>query len=103
MFHLCLTCEKIAHVCAVCIWLISKKGLDRVDQDAASSASPLRENPFSSDVDRARLWRIVSSPCQRLQNLRKTTLHDVPAVQADILTLHKLLQQVSEKLLESEE
>ena len=41
--HLRLTCEKF-HVCAVCIWLISKKGLDCVDQDAASSASPLREN-----------------------------------------------------------
>ena len=47
-------------------------------------------------------WRIVSSPSQHLQILRKTTLHDVPAVQADILTLHKLLQQVSEKLLKSE-
>ena len=76
--------------------------LDRVDQDAAPSASPLRENPFSSDVDRARHRRIVSSPCQHLQILRKTTRYDVPAVEADILTLHKLLQQVSEELFGSQ-
>ena len=41
--HLRLTCEKL-HVSAVHIRLISKKGLHRVDQDAAPSASPSREN-----------------------------------------------------------
>ena len=89
---MCRTGER-SHVCAVCIWLISKKGLDCVDQDAASSASPSRKNLPLSDVDRARPWQIVSSPCQHLQILRKPTLHDVPAVLADILTLHKLLHQ----------
>ena len=58
----------------------------------------MAQKPFSSDVDRARRWQIVSSPCQYVQILRTTTLHDVPAVEADILTLHKLLQQVSDRI-----
>ena len=43
----------------------------------------------------------VTCPMQVMQILRKTTLHDVPAVQADILTLHKLLQHVSEGATQS--
>ena len=73
-----------------------------MDLDAASSASPLRENlslAMWTEPDGGGSFRLQ---CQHLQNLRMTTLHDVPAVQADILTLHKLLQQVSEKLLGSE-
>ena len=65
-----------------------------------SSCSIVRESvaqkPLLSDVDRARTRRIVSSPCQNLQISRKT-LHDVPAVQAEILPFHKLLEQVSEE------
>ena len=93
--HLRLTCEKF-HVCAVCIWLISKRDCLCGSRCCIVRVSIARK-PFSGDVDRARLWRIVSSPCQHLQILRKTTLHDVPAVEADILTLHKLLHKVSEK------
>ena len=40
----------------------------------------------------ARPWRIFSPSHQNLHILRNT-LHDVPAVQADILTFHKLPQQ----------
>ena len=42
MFDLWRAGERV-RICAVHIWLISKKGLDCVDLDAASSASPLRE------------------------------------------------------------
>ena len=98
--HLRLTCEKF-HVCAVCIWLISKKARPCGSRCCIVYVSIARK-PSSGDVDRARHWRIVSPPCQHLQILRKTTLHDVPAVEADILTLHKLLQQVSEEVLESQ-
>ena len=65
-----------------------------------SSCSIVRESVAQkhllSDVDRAGTRRIVSSPCQNLQ-ISRNTLHDVPAVQAEILTLHKLLEQVSEE------
>ena len=78
-----------------CPWLISKRA-----RPCSSSCCIVRnsvaQKPFSSDVARARTRRIVSSPCQHLQISRKT-LHDVPAVQAEILPLHKLLEQVSEE------
>ena len=101
MCGLWLMCKRL-YVCAVRIWLISKKGLDCVDLDAASSASPLRENlslAMWTEPDGGGSFRL---PCHHLQNLRKTTLHDVPAVQADFLALHKLSPKVLEEVLETE-
>ena len=88
--------------CAPCLFGESQKGLHRVDQDAASSVSPLRENlslAMWTEPDGGGSFRL---PCHHLQNLRKTTLHDVPAVQADFFALHKLSQKVLEEVLETE-
>ena len=71
--------------------------LKKIARPCGSSCSIVRESvaqkPLLSDVDRARTRRIVSSNLQ----ISRNTLHDVPAVQAEILPLHKLLEQVSEE------